>query len=235
MKFFSITHKGLVRSNNEDHCYVRSFDNGAVLLSLADGMGGHAAGEKAAQIAVDTVHTFESGLGDPESQLARLVETAHGKVLEASLQEMSHRGMGTTLTAAFVNDGVVYWAHVGDSRLYLLRGTDLVQVTDDHTIPGLLLKEGEITRDMMMTHPLRNMLLRCVGCEKFEPDRGHFGVREGDLFLLSTDGLHDLVPEDAILSILCSDADLEGKLAALVRAALEAGGRDNITVVGAEA
>jgi protein phosphatase len=143
-------------------------------------------------------------------------------------------GMGTTMTLTFVSDGVVYWAHVGDSRLYLFSGGDIDQITEDDTIPGLLLGDGEITKEEARVHPNRNFLFEFIGCGEFEVHTGSFDVQKGDLLLLSTDGLHDEVPEETIVSVLRSNGNLEEKLEALVSAALDAGSTDNITVVGAE-
>jgi protein phosphatase len=234
MKISSVTHPGLEREDNEDRFLVKQFNNGSTLLALADGMGGLPGGEQAAQIAKESLDGFIPDSRPIRARLVELIQEAHGRILEAGAKEAGLKGMGTTATAAFVSEGVAHWVHVGDSRLYLFRRDELVRITKDHTVPGILLSTGRITEEEARLHPMRNLLLRCVGCEYFQADIGTFEVQKGDLILLSSDGMHDEVPEQRILRVLKSESGLEEKLNALVLAALEAGGRDNITVVGAE-
>jgi serine/threonine protein phosphatase PrpC len=163
-----------------------------------------------------------------------LMQIANRGILDMVDQVPDLRGMGTTMTVAYVGDGSVTWAHVGDSRLYLFREGKLQRITEDDTIPGLLLAEGEIDHEEARVHPLKNVLFDCLGRGDFEAHAGRFEIQEQDILLLSTDGLHDEVPEEEMISILQLNKDLQGMLEALVSAALEAGGRDNITVVGAE-
>jgi protein phosphatase len=210
MNTFAITHTGLVREDNEDRYLSVELDGGSVLLAVADGMGGEAGGGLAAQIAKDCLEDFDPHSPEPEVHLLSLMQKAHEEILRQINDSPSHQGMGTTLTAAFAIENRVHWAHIGDSRLYLFRGAELRQVTGDHTIPALLLRDGEIT------------------------EAESFDLTEGDLLLLSTDGLHDEVPGDTIASILSSEAGLEKRFESLVQQALEAGGRDNITIVGLE-
>jgi protein phosphatase len=234
MNTFAITHTGLVREDNEDRYLSVELDGGSVLLAVADGMGGEASGGLAAQIAKDCLKDFDPHSPEPEVHLLSLMQKAHEEILRQINDSPSHQGMGTTLTAAFAIENRVHWAHIGDSRLYLFRGAELRQVTGDHTIPALLLRDGEITEAEAAMHPMRNILLRCIGSKHLEVDTGSFDLTEGDLLLLSTDGLHDEVPGDTIASILSSEAGLEKRFESLVQQALEAGGRDNITIVGLE-
>ena len=143
-------------------------------------------------------------------------------------------GTSSTMTIAYVGNGIVTWAHVGDSRLYVFREGKLERVTEDDTIPGLLLAEGEIDQEEARLHPLKNVLFDCLGRGDFEAHAGWFEIQKKDILLLSTDGLHDEVPEKEMISVLLLNRDLQGKLDALVSAALDAGGSDNITLVGAE-
>ncbi len=230
MKISGITHIGR-RETNEDRYLIEGWGNGRVLLAVADGMGGHAAGERAAELVCGSLSEFDVGTSDPEEELTRRVRVANRAILEHVRRNEDLEGMGSTLTAAFITGEAVYWVSVGDSRLYLIRQGDMVQVTDDHTLPGLLLREGGIERRDARVHPLRNMLLSCVGREEFRMDTGSFRLNPGDVLLLSTDGLHDSVPEERIFSIMKSEADLESRLRDLVEAALSAKGRDNITIV----
>ena len=234
MKTYGVTHIGQ-REANEDRFVIKEFDDGSVLLAVADGMGGHAAGGKAAAIVCGSLLEFDGNTANPEQELTKLTQAANRKISEHVQQDANLEGMGSTLTAAFVADsGVATWVNVGDSRLYLARENIMVQITDDHTIPGVMLQEGEIGPEEARLHPMRNMLLSCIGREEFQMDSGSFILSAGDLILLSTDGLHDGMPEKQISSIIQSHADLEARLKALVNAALAAGSRDNITAVALE-
>jgi protein phosphatase len=139
--------------------------------------------------------------------------------------------MGTTLTALFLTGMSAFWAHVGDTRIYHFHKGSLIRITEDHTIPGMLLRKGEITIEQARFHPYGNVLTRCVGCERHEPDSGAFELAKGDSVLLSTDGVHDLITDEQIAAILSEDINIKGKLNQMVSACLEAGGRDNITAV----
>jgi PPM family protein phosphatase len=149
-------------------------------------------------------------------------------------KEPDLKGMGSTLTAAFVRGEAVFWAHVGDSRLYLFREDELTQITEDDTMAGFLLTEGELTREEARVHPGRNFLFDFIGSGEFEEETGSFTLRKGDLLLLTTDGLHDRVPEEKVVSILRSNSELDKKLDGLVSIALKESGKDNVTVVGVE-
>ncbi len=228
MQIDSITHTGLQRGNNEDRCLIDALDNRRALLVIADGMGGHAAGEVAAQLAVDS---FKGFIPREPADLCGQIEEAHKEILKQSLSSLSLAGMGTTLTALFISDRSACWAHVGDSRIYHLHKKSLTRITDDHTIPGTLLKKAKITREQARLHPYGNVLMRCVGCERHEPDSGAFDLERGDLILLSSDGLHDLMSDEQIAAILSVDNSLRKKLDRMISRCLEAGGKDNITAV----
>jgi protein phosphatase len=234
MKTFAITHPGLLREDNEDRCLSVELNGDSVLLAVADGMGGEAGGGLAAQIAKDCLEDFDPHSPEPKPSLVRLMHGAQQKILQLVAETPHCRGMGTTLTAAFVNKNKAYWAHIGDSRLYLFRHGELSQITNDHTIPALLLKDGEISKDEAARHPMRNVLLRFIGSKHLEPDSGSLELDKGDLLLLSTDGLYNELPEESMVSILASEIGLDQKMDTLVKEALKAGGRDNIAVVGLE-
>jgi serine/threonine protein phosphatase PrpC len=234
MKTFSMTHQGRVRDKNEDMCFVKEFEDGSALLGVFDGLGGQAGGDKASERARDSLAEFNPDSQSLERHLVELMQIADRGILDMVDQVPDLNGMGTTMTVAYVRDGNVTWAHVGDSRLYLFREGKLQRITEDDTIPGLLLAEGEIDQEEARVHPLKNVLFDCLGRGDFEAHAGRFEVQEKDILLLSTDGLHDEIPEEEMLSILLLHKDLQGMLEALVSAALEAGGKDNITVVGVE-
>jgi protein phosphatase len=231
MQIESVTDKGLRREDNEDRYLVDVLDDGRVLLVIADGMGGHAAGEIAAQLAVDSFEGFCPPDREVETELSKRIQAAHRRILEYSRQSTYMKGMGTTLTALFMSGGSGFWAHVGDTRIYHLHGGELSRLTDDHTIPGNLLKDGKITKEQARLHPYANVLTKCAGCERHEPDSGMFDLARGDLVLLSTDGLHDLMDDTEIELILKTDIPIREKLDRMIARCLEAGGRDNITGV----
>ncbi len=231
MQIESITHRGLRRSNNEDRCLVNAFDNGCALLVIADGMGGHAAGEVAAQLAVDSFEGFSPRDSDIDTELRKQIEIAHNAILKRSLEDFSLKGMGTTITALLITGRSAFWAHLGDTRMYHLHNGSLTRITEDHTVPGTLLKRGKITMEQAQLHPYGNVLTRCAGGMRHEPDSGAFDLTDGDLVLLTSDGLHDLIPEKEIAAILTADIPIKEKLDWMIPRCLEAGGKDNITAI----
>jgi len=228
------SHQGFKRSSNQDRFFCREMEDGSLLMAVADGMGGQAGGEVAAQTAIDVIAEFDPRLAPVEKQLRLLIREADDRVRREAEKDQALKDMGTTLTITLFKAGVAYWAHVGDSRLYLFRGGELSVVTEDHTIPGFLLAEGKITKEAARVHPMRSSLLDCVGCGSLDMDSGKLDISEGDLLLLTTDGLHDHISEETIRSILDSENSLDDRFRELVNAALDTGGYDNITVVGAQ-
>jgi protein phosphatase len=231
MQIESITHQGLQRKNNEDRYLVNLLDNDCALLVIADGMGGHAAGEVAAELALESFEGYRPGGPDISAELISQIEQAQKSIIERSLALPSLRGMGTTLTALYLTGRSAFWAHVGDTRIYHLHKGSLIRITEDHTIAGTFFKKGEITREQARLHPYGNVLTRCVGCEQHEPDSGAFGLTDGDYVLLSSDGLHDLISDEQIAAFLSEDIIIAEKLDRMISACLQAGGRDNITAV----
>jgi len=234
-KFFGITHIGLVRKSNEDRFLIKKLKDQSVLIAVADGLGGEVAGDYAAEILrgkLAGLNHISRNNEQPElAQLARIVDHA----IYTEGQEISAlEGMGSTLVAVLLRDRIAHWVHVGDSRLYLMRNGILTQVTEDQTLARFLLEEGEITAEQLPTHYSRHVMDQCVGCGYAEPETGRLKLRAGDLLVLSTDGLHREIPETTFNSILNTDTNLEAKARVLVGAALDTGGKDNITVVMAQ-
>jgi len=215
---------GLVREGNEDSYLVDE-----PLFAVADGMGGHRGGEVASQLALETVEKlFRKGTGD----LAEQVREANRAVFERSVEDRQVAGMGTTLTAALVEGDRIRLAHVGDSRAYLLRDGELRRLTEDHTLVHRMVTEGEISETEAEAHPQRSVLTRALGVDMFvDVDDDVVQVRSGDRLLLCTDGLTGMVSEDEIKEVLQDVADPSEAAERLVRAANEAGGVDNTTVV----
>jgi len=227
----SCTHKGYRRHNNEDSLFVRRFSQNACLLAVADGMGGEIGGDLASKIAVERLENFEEPKKDILARLTELISDIHSDVLATVEERPEFQGMGTTLVLAYVKKPFLYWAHVGDSRLYLFRDGNLIRITEDHTVPGRLLASGDITEEMARFHPMRNLLLRCVGCKRCEPESGSFAAKATDIVLLCSDGLYGEVAPETIVAVLGKEKTLAEKCQNLIDAALSAGGADNITVV----
>jgi serine/threonine protein phosphatase PrpC len=224
------TDTGRARSANEDSYWVHS-----PLFVLADGMGGAQAGEVASQAAVG-VFSDQGGLpdgpGSYEERLAALVAQANGRVYSQAQSDEQFAGMGTTLTVAYVGEDDLAIAHVGDSRFYVLRDGTLEQLTEDHSLVGELVRRGQISAEEAEDHPQRSIITRALGIEgEVAVDHFSWPVRDGDVFLLCSDGLTGMVSDARVAEILAQAPSLAVAAQQLVAAANEAGGRDNITVV----
>jgi protein phosphatase len=221
------TDTGRQRRDNEDNAFAR-----APVFVVADGMGGAQAGEVASKIATET---FEQGLpdsGSPEERLAERVREANHQIYELSRSDRERAGMGTTLTAAYVDDTSVAIAHVGDSRAYLFRDGTLERLTQDHSLVEELVRQGKLTPEQAAGHPQRSIITRALGPEaNVEVDTWTYPARAGDILLLCSDGLTTMISEDRVSEILGGSGSLQETADALIDAANEAGGRDNITVV----
>jgi len=221
------TDTGRQRRDNEDSAYAR-----APVFVVADGMGGAQAGEVASRLAIEA---FERGLpdnGSPEERLrARVVEANH-QIYERSRADRQRAGMGTTLTAAYVDDAHVAIAHVGDSRAYLYRDGTLQRLTQDHSLVDELVRRGKLTEEQAAEHPQRSIITRALGPEPdVEVDTWTYPARAGDVVLLCSDGLTSMISEERVREILATHDNLDEAADALINEANEAGGRDNITVV----
>ena len=223
---------GLLREGNEDSAYA-----GPHLLAVADGMGGHAAGEVASAATITTLASLdaETQTVDLVSALADAVASANMRLHELISSDPAIEGMGTTLTALLWSDGYAALCHIGDSRAYLLRGGEFVQVTHDHTLVQSLVDEGKITEDDVATHPHRSLLLRALdGRTVAEPDLNTIETLPGDRFLLCSDGLSGVVTEQTLRQTLHSVRDPDKAALQLVELAIRGGGPDNITVIVAD-
>jgi serine/threonine protein phosphatase PrpC len=222
--FAGATDPGRRRRRNED-----SYVIDPPLFAVADGMGGAQAGEIASKLAAGAIK--ERG-ADVES----LIQEANRRVHQRSLEDPNTSGMGTTLTVAAVEDGVVSIGHVGDSRAYLVRDGKLEQLTEDHSLVGELMRSGKLSPEEAETHPQRSMITRALGTDP-NVDVDIFAVepRPDDLFLLCSDGLTSMVDDREILRLVGEKrGDLQGLVKALIKAANKGGGEDNITVIAFE-
>ena len=234
-----LTDVGLVRSSNEDAVafVIPSKNDPAArrgcLLLVADGMGGHAAGEVASALAVEIVRRVYFSLQEPiPASVMRAFETANRAILEHAKNNPECRGMGTTCTALAICDGQVWLAHVGDSRAYLLRGGVLTQLSADQTLHAQMIREGLMTEEESKTSGGGNVILQALGTGRdVEPAIWEKGVPliDGDTLVLCSDGLWNMVDDAAITEIAARSAPREA-CQDLVGAALEAGGYDNVSV-----
>ena len=224
---FEKSDTGRQRRANEDSFFVR-----APLFVVADGMGGAQAGEVASRLAAET---FSAGLpddGTSEQRLEERVRAANRRIHEVSQEDRALNGMGTTLTAAYLDGDELALAHVGDSRAYLLRDGELTRLTRDHTLVEELVRRGELTEQQAAEHPQRSIITRALGPEPdIDVDLRTHRVHAGDVLLLCSDGLTGMIGEDEVQELLAGAPSLRDAGRALVDAANSAGGRDNITVV----
>ena len=237
----ALSDTGSVRQHNEDNF---GYDAERGLIVLADGMGGYQAGEVASAMAVTSIFQAVEQLqlvrdDSGEAPLARAdilkraVEHANRLIYDTALEEEECRGMGTTLTASWFGDGKLTMAHVGDSRLYRYRGYRLDLLSTDHTVVQELVDNGFYSREEAKNSAQRNIVTRALGVDStIEIDIRELPTRLGDIYLLCSDGLNDMIDEQEISNILRrSSTDLEYGAAELVDRAIENGGLDNVTVV----
>ena len=223
---------GLLREGNEDSAYA-----GPHLLAVADGMGGHAAGEVASAATITTIAPLDAEDPGPNlvGALADAVATANLRLQELIISDPAIEGMGTTLTALLWSQGYAALCHIGDSRAYLLRDGQFVQITHDHTLVQSLVDEGKITEDDVATHPHRSLLLRALdGRTIAEPDLTPLETYPGDRYLLCSDGLSGVVTEQTLHQTLASVGDPDKAALRLVDLAIKGGGPDNITCIVAD-
>ncbi len=230
---------GCVRELNEDSCtYVQPDDpaqleSKGLLIVVADGMGGHSAGEVASRLAVDVIaRAYYQETGDPRSALENAFHEANLAIYEAAEADSSKNGMGTTCTALVLQNGTAIAAHVGDSRLYLVREGSIYLMTEDHSAVMEMVKAGLITLEQARHHPEKNVILRAMGSHaevEVTTWQEPLPVRAGDRFLLCSDGLYDLVEDEEIKRIVLLSAPPIA-CQSLIALAKERGGHDNITV-----
>ncbi|MGH2914904.1 MAG: Stp1/IreP family PP2C-type Ser/Thr phosphatase [Solirubrobacteraceae bacterium] len=222
------TDTGRQRRDNEDSAFMR-----VPLFVVADGMGGAQAGEVASWLAVQEFEQHElPDDGSFQERLATLIRSANLRIYELARAEREYAGMGTTLTAVYVEDDALAVAHVGDSRAYIFRESELVRLTEDHSLVEELVRQGKLTEQQAAEHPQRSIVTRVLGIEPdVRVDTWSYPVHAGDVVLLCSDGLTSMIDEGRVSAILTDEPALERAAELLIAAANEAGGRDNITVL----
>jgi serine/threonine protein phosphatase PrpC len=222
-----LTDVGRQRHTNEDRFY-----ESPPVFAVADGMGGARSGEVASQLAVDEFSEQNAADGSPEERLAEIVRAANRKIYELAQSDESHAGMGTTLTAAVVGDNEISLGHVGDSRAYRFRDDQLERLTQDHSLVEELMRMGKLSPEAAEVDPRRSIITRALGPEPtVEVETCTYPAKDGDVYLLCSDGLTGMIPEDRMAEILRARSSLQQAAQELVRAANAGGGKDNITVV----
>ena len=238
MKTFSMIDVGRKREVNQDYIFVSNEPLGNLpnLLIVADGMGGHRAGDFASRYAVeslkeDLANSTEDG---PEAMIRKAIQSANQKLIEAARQDARLEGMGTTLVVATVIEHTLYFANVGDSRLYLLHDT-IKQLSKDHSFVQEMVRLGGIDAEEAKHHPDKNIITRAVGArEKVEVDFFEYRLKKGDIILMCTDGLSNMIEDEEMLVIVKSSRDIVEAVERLVERANDNGGNDNIGVILAE-
>jgi PPM family protein phosphatase len=246
IEYAGLTHVGMKRNHNEDSFLLVPEAN---LFIVADGMGGHASGEIASRIAVEEVAEFfrmterdeeatwpfkmERARNYDENRINCAVKLANARIFEQALAEPKYKGMGTTIVSIAFRGGVAYIGHVGDSRVYRLRGGQLVQITEDHSLLNDYIKAKKLTPEEIEAFPHKNVIVRALGMkENVEVDVLRDEPQNGDLFVMCSDGLSGMVPDPQIQEIVSSSLDdLNVASERLIEAANAAGGTDNVTVV----
>jgi len=223
------------RKLNEDSCCALSLEHGGVFLAVADGMGGHAAGDVASRMLIDELSASLSSadvLDNPGNALRRAIRNSNLSIFRYGTSRTECKGMGTTLVCAFINGSQATIANIGDSRLYHFDGNALRRITKDHSLVQTLIDEGSITVEEAAVHPMRNVITRAVGSALYvDVDLFSVDLAEDDLLLLCSDGLHGSIDDDVLCAILKQNQVLASTCDALIDAAYAAGSRDNITVV----
>jgi PPM family protein phosphatase len=231
--FTGLTDPGLIRSVNQDAYHL---DPDGRFFIVADGMGGHAGGQEASRIATEAIQVYLETHWDSPEPSKTILENAFLKANQAILQDQASHpersDMGTTAVVAVFRDGQPWCAHIGDSRLYRLRGAKLQQITEDHTWVARALKMGDLTPDQARIHPWRHILSKCLGREDLRQIEAQtFDVQPSDRLLLCSDGLTEELSDHLIAAHLKSIRAGDKAASALINAAKDHGGRDNITVV----
>ena len=235
MKSFSITDVGRVREQNQDFVYAVDTKIGTLsnLFLVADGMGGHNAGDRASSCAVEAVLRSVKRTRDksPVKVIQKAMDQANKKVLEESLSDVAYHGMGTTIVVATIKDDTLYVGNVGDSRLYLIRD-GITQITKDHSLVEEMIRAGGITREEGKNHPDKNVITRAVGVGQYvAADIFDMDLQTGDVILMCTDGLTNMLEDEEILKIITKEKGIENAGKKLIEEANKKGGRDNITAL----
>lgn len=241
MRFYGLTDVGVKREKNEDSISLPAENDGIKLFILADGMGGAKAGEKASQLAIKTIRDYirlnfikiERTKEEIEEVIRKAMVEANKQVFELSMDNQEYNGMGTTVVVVLIYRGRIYIGHIGDSRVYRLRQSVLRQLTKDHSYVQELIRQGTITIEEAKNHPQKNVLLKALGCDRdIVPDVITKGFVKGDIILMCSDGLTNMVDDKEIYEIIMKNtSDLSVACKLLIDTANYNGGIDNVSAI----
>jgi protein phosphatase len=236
METFYLTDTGMVRDHNEDSVIILENDDGAHLLAVADGMGGHRAGEVASSIAISSLSKrftdsfFKMGKAEAVEWIKDATNEINSKIFKHAEENPESKGMGTTLVLAIVTDDYILFGNIGDSSGFVMKDNKIHKVTKDHTLVNLLLAAGELTEEEAKNHPKKNILMNALGInDPIEIDIFDCNMEVTDI-LLCSDGLTTMVSEEQIEEVLLEDISLEDKVIKLIKKANNRGGNDNISI-----
>ena len=241
LKVVVMSDRGNIRTNNEDMgLFFKIADENVIrekgyMLIVADGMGGHNAGEVASRMATETISReyFKQQNNSVEKNLVKVFALANKNILEKATAQSALSGMGTTCTALVVIEDIIYYAHVGDSRAYIQKGDSIIQITEDHTYVQELVNSGDITAEEAAVHPKRNILTNAMGTKpdlRIDTGKCKFSFENNDLLLLCSDGLYDYLKDKELKDIIANNT-LKNAAEYMIQQAKQRGGHDNITVV----
>jgi len=230
LEYVVYTNRGKVRQDNEDSYLVKEAP--LPVFAVADGMGGHQAGEVASRLAVDLLDSYDFDAENLLPDIEKAIREANEEILKMGTSNLSYRGMGTTLSMGILFDDKLFIGHVGDSRIYLFREGELRQLTTDHSLVNELLENKQITSQEAFNHPQRNIITQALGITRdLSVETKEIELMSGDILLFSTDGLHDMLCSPQIEEFFITGQDIEGISKLMGQGALDKGGNDNITFI----
>lgn len=230
MEYVVYTNRGKIREDNEDSYLVKT--RPFPLFAVADGMGGHQAGEVASQLAVKFLDSYTFDTGNLSIAIEEAINKANEEILQLGVNKASYQGMGTTLSMGIILNNKLFIGHVGDSRIYIYRDGELKQLTTDHSLVNELLENKQITSQEAFNHPQKNIITQALGIsQNLNVEIKEIDLLKGDLLLFSTDGLHDLLCYQEINEFLATGKEIESISNLMGEEALHKGGNDNITFI----
>lgn len=234
MKYSIYFNKGKMRSNNEDNYFLDLNSRPYQVVAVADGMGGHNAGEVASKIAINSVKEYKfGGQADLQQEIKYVINSANQEIILTGQGNSEYKDMGTTLTLGIINNNQLYFGHIGDSRIYLYRDNNLDLLTTDDSLVNKLLKQNKINDEEAFNHPQKNILTQALGLDdKLKIETGVITLQENDILLFCTDGLSDMIKFNEIQNVLEDNAPEVNTITdKLGKMAMANGGTDNITLI----